>query len=189
VQGPSDRVRAMWRRYERGATLAEVAAEFGVGSDRVGKLFRKHGFPTERAARRTKQVERARELYSLYLQGLTTAEVGERAALSEARVGQIFSDFSLPLRAAGEGPALVQRRERGRERAREMYALYEAGATLEELGTRFGITGVAVRDAFARAGLPRRRSGGRTRTSFGEPDAWQAPAQGERAERGVRRGR
>jgi hypothetical protein len=174
----------MWRRYERGATVAEVAADFGISSDRVGKLFRRYGFPIERAARRTKQVERARELYGLYLQGLTTAEVGTRAGLSEVRVGQIFSDFSLPLRSRAESPGVIRRRERAHERAREMYALYEAGATLEDVGARFGVTGAAVREAFVRAGLPRRRSGGSTRTSFGEPDAWQAPGPGQRANRG-----
>lgn len=46
-------------------------------------------------------------------------------------------------------------------RVRAMYALYGAGATLDEVGARFGVTRARVSQLFSAAGLPTRRRGWR----------------------------
>lgn len=164
----------MWERYSRGATLAEVGEEFGVGLQQVSKLLHKHGFPMERAARRPRDAARAQAMHLLYQQGLTLEEVGRRYDLTGSRVSQIFRRYGISTRAdRSESQAWTRRREAGLARAQQMHKLHMSGATLEQVGEQFGITGAAVRDALMRAGLPRRTPGGLRSTSFGQSRGWR----------------
>jgi transposase len=164
----------MWDRYSRGATLAAVGEEFGVGPQRVSKLLHKYGFPMERATRRPQDAARARTMHALYEQGLTLDEVGERYDLTGSRVSQIFRRYEFPLRVdKTQTEAWRRRREKGLARAQEMHKVHMEGLSLEQVGHRFGVSGAAVREALMRAGLPRRKPGGLRSTSFGQPRGWQ----------------
>src|SRR4051812_365293 len=102
----------MWDRYSRGATLADVGQEFGIGAQRVSKLLHKYGFPMERAARRPRDAARAKAMHLLYQQGVTLDEVGRRYDLTGSRVSEIFFRHGFATRAdKTETTAWRRRRE------------------------------------------------------------------------------
>jgi hypothetical protein len=117
--------------------------------------------------------ERTEAMYELYASGRSLAEVGAVFGVSETRVGQVFRAHGLMVPPPDKLPSqLRQRQAAEREaRARAMHELYASGATLDQVGHAFGVTGTYVRQLFEAVGLSTRGPGGLTRTSFGQPDA------------------
>jgi DNA-directed RNA polymerase specialized sigma subunit len=144
----------MYALYEQGATLREVGERFGISGCRVSELFNEADLqirPPGRAPRREYPVG---EMYALYQQGASLGEVGERFGVAVGRVPRLFKEAGLPVRPRGT----YRRREYP---VGEMYALYQQGASLGEVGERFGISLSHLSYLFRAAGLrvrPRGRS-------------------------------
>src|SRR3954470_5512419 len=101
MAGPSTRVEAMWRIYERGVSMGAIAADFGVREKRVSALFRKYGYPVERAGPRVLRSIRLLHMYSLYERGLSTREIGERFGVTGDHVRSLFYGAGFRLRPPG----------------------------------------------------------------------------------------
>jgi transposase len=148
--------------YERGATLREVGEEFGISGERVGQLFRGAGLRT-RSTGETRALEReprAREMYELYGQGMTLGEVGEKFGISASGVRHLFEIEGLPLDSRARADASKREQKRVREsRAAQMYELYERGATVAEVGEKFGVSPSRVGQLFQETGRETRPQG------------------------------
>jgi hypothetical protein len=152
---PGD-VLAMYRVYAEGATIPEVAAQFGRDPKRVRRLFDECGLEVRRGpsrrrlplppslplpranSRRPDPVEELRN----HTETLNRAKLARREARSAA-----IREAALP-------------------RIRAMYALYLEGKTQREVGSTFGLSEARVGQLFKQAGLParppdRRRARGR----------------------------
>lgn len=99
-----------------------------------------------------------KEMYALYQQGATLEEVGEQYGISGSRVSQHFKAAGLNVRSPRE-IAARNRRSGPTQRVADMYALYQDGATLEEVGKPYRITRERVRQLFKKAALNTRSHG------------------------------
>lgn len=143
--------------YEQGATLKEVGEEFGLTGERVGQLLRRAGLKT-RSTKETLAIERkhrAREMHELYLKGATVAQVAEEFGLTDSGVRYLFGVEGFELRSREE---LVSLRRELDTRPREMYELYERGATMTEVGKTFGVSQSRVSQIFQEAGYDTRQA-------------------------------
>jgi transposase len=143
-----ERVREMYELYRQGASLEGVGKEFGLSASGVQHLLsqerKKLRSRAQRTALQRKLDTRPQEMYELYRQGATLAEVATHFGVSHSRVGQLFAQAGLRTRRPAEHPV------------QEMYELYELGATLAEVGEEFGLPYKRVFEIFRRAGLKTR---------------------------------
>ena len=98
-------------------------------------------------------------MYELYAQGATLAQVGEQFGVSPSHVSKLFKGAGLKVRRRG-----TSRTSRTRPLIPEMYALYEQGASLREVGEQFGISMGYVGNLFKDAGLTTRAAPAANRT-------------------------
>ncbi len=136
----------MYAVYQQGALLREVGERFGVSSSHVARLFAAAGLEMRTSRRRQYPVG---EMYALYQQGASLREVSGRLGVAESTVSKLFRDAGLPARAPG-------RRRKREYPVGEMYALYERGTTLREVGRRFRLSHGRLRELFTEAGLETR---------------------------------
>ena len=92
-------------------------------------------------------------MHAVYQDGATLEEVGKRYGITRERVRQLFKKAGLKTRSRQETLELKRRRD---PTVAEMYALYEQGATLKEVGPQFGRSAERVGELFEKAGLKRR---------------------------------
>ncbi len=74
-------------------------------------------------------------MHAVYQDGATLEEVGKRYGITRERVRQLFKKAGLKTRRRQETLELKRRRD---PTVAEMYALYEQGATLKEVGPQLG---------------------------------------------------
>jgi AraC-like DNA-binding protein len=99
----------MYEHYKRGATLAEVAKEFGVSPSRVGQLFAQAGLKTRQATEHP-----ITEMYECYKHGATLAEVGEEFQMTGKQTFAIFKAAGLQTRSLIETLQLKSQADYGR---------------------------------------------------------------------------
>jgi AraC-like DNA-binding protein len=137
--------------YKQGASLGDVGDKFGISERFVHRLFKEAGLQVRSRGRLSGVVSYPiEEMYALYQRGATLKQVGEKFGLSGNRVSQLFKEAGLEVRSRGRASGVVSRR------IEEMHALYQQGATLEEIAEEFEITRERVRQLFKAAGLKTR---------------------------------
>ena len=141
---PAD-VLAMYRVYAEGVSVAEVAERFGRPARRVRALFHDCGLPVARTAARQRLA-------------VLPSEAELRRATEEERAWEERQQHEAAERERQERRAAkaAERLERAMPRIRAMYARYEAGATLAEVGAEFGVSESRVSQLFQRVNLPTR---------------------------------
>jgi Sigma-70, region 4 len=190
-------VRALYELYVQGQSIAQAAAEVGIPARRASQLLAECGLPLRRqyvptdfaalaverrereaarartrarvlaqraaererrrAARQQAVRERVEPMYELYESGATLDEVGARFGISGSRVSQLFAQAGLSCRPAHRRPRQPgERRSAAGRRVHVAHTQYLAGATLNDLGTRLGVSGARVSQLFQEAGLPTR---------------------------------
>jgi AraC-like DNA-binding protein len=160
-QGVEHPVSQMYELYQSGLSLRAVGERFGLSEGRVRQLFLAAGL-RRRAAGGVAVVERSVEdMYETYRSGVSLQEVGERFGLSRSRVGELFKAAGLHVRSYSEAGRISFASGGAHDRTVEhpvsqMYELYQTGASLREVGERFGVSSALVVKVFRRAGLERR---------------------------------
>ena len=101
---------------------------------------------------------RVREMYALYEVGATLEEIGADYGITRERVRQLFNKAGLPTRSPQE---TLELHRTPAPPVADMHALYEQGATLEEVGKQFGLSASHIGELFKRAGLKTRGPGKR----------------------------
>jgi transposase len=103
----------------------------------------------------TSYTDELREMYALYERGSTLKEVGEKFGYSERAMSARFRRAGLATREKiGRGSQTRPRRhwENGYP-VDEMYAAYREGASLRQVGERFGVSKPVLSRLFKAAGL------------------------------------
>jgi hypothetical protein len=127
-------VEEMYALYERGATLKEVAEQFGIPGLRLGQIFRDAGLKIRSPGRRV-VAHPVEEMYALYEQGASLQEVGDGFGISGQRLGEIFGDAGLKTRSLAESAMVkaVLGRERAEEVVESFYRLKDVRLVALEL--------------------------------------------------------
>jgi DNA-binding transcriptional regulator LsrR (DeoR family) len=85
--------------YERGLRQAEIAQKFGLTQPRVSSILAKYGVETIPShVRRMTDEERADEIASWYMNGLSQAEVAEKFGMSVSGVKKVLDRKGVPMR-------------------------------------------------------------------------------------------
>lgn len=156
-------VQEMYRHYQEGATMGEVAKKFGISLTYVSQLFKKAGLKA-RTPVPGLNVYPVQEMYRAYRAGVSLDEVGDRFGVPASTVSQLFGRAGFkPFRREQHPPSKLKTGASA-SHVQDMYVLYEQGATLQEIGYRFGVTREYVRQLFKAAGLKTRPRGTRSRS-------------------------
>lgn len=138
------RYRLFANRYEEGATILEIATEFGACQETVRKALKSLGvvarpFSDHPSTRRPHP--HLDEMKRLRAEGATLDEIGGRFSLTRERVRQILKKAGVPT---------DQRPLNARER--EAVARYVAGDSLEQVAQALGTQASTMRNIILRAG-------------------------------------
>lgn len=97
-----------------------------------------------------------RQMVSMYQEGLSTRQIGERLYWSKGAVLNVLRARRVPLRARGGAhPNPTLRRFNGRD-ARVIVQLYRDGLSTREIGQRFGVPDTTILRTLRREGEPTR---------------------------------
>lgn len=136
------------RRYLAGASVAELADEFGVTAPTIHRRLRAEGITP--IGRRDRRIARARlgDLEARLAAGESVDAVAKGAGVSYRTAAE---------HAAAVDPTTVS--DHVHERAAEAWAIYSAGATLARTGAQMGVHPRSVRTWLVRAGYELRPPG------------------------------
>lgn len=91
-----------------------------------------------------------RQMYDAYAEGATLEEVSKRFEVTETRARALFQAADLKIRTHAQAAAF---KKKVHYPVKQMYLIYEGGATLEDVGRQFGLSATTVRRLFDSAGL------------------------------------
>jgi Mor family transcriptional regulator len=98
--------------------------------------------------------ELVQAMYAYYQQGYSLVDVGQRFHYTDSAVMYIFRRYGLPTRKPRQSHQIRVEAE-----TRQMYADYETGLSLEDVGRKYGYAETTVWHRFKRMNLPRRPQG------------------------------
>jgi DNA invertase Pin-like site-specific DNA recombinase len=121
------------RRYTAGESSSALATEYDTSVLTVTRIIRRNGGEVRsRHANRLTTPEQDAEIAALYEQGVRTAQLAAQFNLPIKHIAKIVARQGGELRR--KGPNRLSD-----EQEQELLALYEAGATSDELASRYGI--------------------------------------------------
>jgi transposase len=145
--------REMYKLYLTGASIKEVASDFGVADHHVRYAFKAAGLQLKPPRRPQKRRPSADEMYEHYQTGATLRGTAEEFGVPLSYVSKAFEAAGLHARFSGGDRALAK------QRVEAMHKQYIEGATLQQIGEHAGITRERVRQLFTKAGLETRTPG------------------------------
>jgi len=146
----------MYALYLEGASLREVGERFDLTESRVSQLFKEAGLSTRPAL--DPDLPTVGELYDAYRRGASLDDIAKRFRIGRRTVRRLFAEAGYDLRSSGE-TRLVRGSVEHESQLEEMHGLYRSGASLAEVGERFGLAPERVSQLFRRAGLSVRAGG------------------------------
>jgi DNA-binding CsgD family transcriptional regulator len=99
----------------------------------------------EKRAGSQKRIERYKEMYSLYCEGLTYDQIGQRYGITRERVRQIFLRGASPEEAEHLQSLLRKRRLGASEQAPQILKLLAEGKTQKQVAEAVGVSVFAVK--------------------------------------------
>lgn len=91
----SDQVQQLIEGYQSGATVYELAAQFGIERRTVSAILHRHGVPMRRRGLSEEQIDDAVRLYS---QGWSLARIAARMDVAAGTVRQRLHERGVPIR-------------------------------------------------------------------------------------------
>jgi uncharacterized protein YjcR len=149
--------RAILRAYRRGDRMDDIAAEFGLCWETIRKFARAHGL-ARRESKRMFSQKQCLAIRRAYESGKTLDEVRKTFGGSHLTIMRAIQRAGGKVRSHSEASVLNKSvremllRKFSAEEAANLREEYEAGASLTELGERYGVTGVTIGKAVRRAG-------------------------------------
>lgn len=147
------RLNAMREMYEAGADLKEVGTAFGVTLAAVANLFRRNGIEARPKGYNLIPPYIAAAMCREYEAGMSTTELGAKYGRHPNTINHLLHRNGVQMRPARSAMRVPD------ERVQAMREMYEAGASLREVGDKYGCSDNAVRMLFERRGIKRRPKG------------------------------
>jgi len=144
------------RVREEGASFASLAREYGISDDAMRYHMTALGVPAAIHAPRVLRGIPATDLADLYAAGQTLAQIAAMHGVSRWTVTDRLDSIGVPRRP----PIGIQRRQRTPLPLAEAAALYEDGASLAVLASRYQVSRSVVGSRLTEAGLTLRPPGG-----------------------------
>jgi hypothetical protein len=133
------RTQQMYEAYERGATLEEVGATFGVTRERVRQLLKATDLPVthRRTVRRARRIAEARavsdELMLAFREGGDVARTARELGVTAAGAGDVVRDLATPADRAERSKRLADR-----SRANVKFTLDDLKAAIRSVQSKVG---------------------------------------------------
>jgi lambda repressor-like predicted transcriptional regulator len=144
------------RLYKAGRTTREIGVEVGISAKAVASALRRKNVPLRQGGPRgwrgpTDSEARRAEIIRLYTADGSVKGIAEKLRCRTSTVTDTLRDAGISRRPFGHANSSFTEDE-----AKKFAAEYQAGATLAELGRKYGVSHVTIGACLKRLGVPAR---------------------------------